>query len=59
MSPAKILITLWVKWKKPIEPVIELDPEDLEDALDKDGSAVDKGRSAPPVNPSPQKVDEL
>ena len=28
MESAKIIITLWVKWKKPIEPLIELDPED-------------------------------
>ena len=27
-------MTLWVTWKKPVEPLIELDPEDLEDAQD-------------------------
>ena len=32
MGPAKIIMTLWVIWKKPIKPLIELDPEDLEDA---------------------------
>ena len=28
MGSAKIIMTLWVRWKKPIEPLIELDPED-------------------------------
>ena len=27
MGSAKIIMTLWVRWKKLIEPVIELDPE--------------------------------
>ena len=26
MGPAKIIMTLWVRWKKPIMPLIELDP---------------------------------
>ena len=34
MGSAKIIMTLWVRWKKPIKPLIELDPEDLEDAQD-------------------------
>ena len=50
MGFAKIIMTLWVTWKKPIGPLVELDPEDLED--------VDKGRSASPVNPSHQEMDE-
>ena len=34
MESAKIVMTLWVIWKKPIKLLIELDPEDLEDAQD-------------------------
>ena len=34
MGSAKIIMTLWVRRKKPIKPLIELDPEDLEDAQD-------------------------
>ena len=52
MESANIIMTLWVIWKMPIKLLIELDPEDLEDAGD-------KGRPAPPVNPSPQKMDEF
>ena len=55
---AKIIMTLWVTWKKPIGPLVELDPEDLEDAQGTEGNAVDKGRSASPVNPNPQEMDE-
>ena len=44
MGSAKIITTLWVRWKKPIEPHIELDPEDLEDTQDIGGNADDKGR---------------
>ena len=58
MGSAKIVMTLWVTWKKPIGPLVELDPEDLEDAQGTEDSAVDKGRSASPVNPSPQEMDE-
>ena len=32
---------LWVKWKKPIMPLIELDPEDVESAQDLDGNTGD------------------
>ena len=28
----KIMITLWVGWKKPVKCIIKLDPEDLEGA---------------------------
>ena len=28
MRSAKIIMILWIIWKKPIEPLIELDPED-------------------------------
>ena len=32
MESAKIIITLWVRWKKRIMPLIELDPEDAKNA---------------------------
>ena len=58
MRSAKIIITLWVIWKKPIKPLIELDPEDLEDTKDIGGNADDKGRPGPSMNPSPKEMDE-
>ena len=36
MGYAKIIMTLWVRWKKNIMPLIELDPEDAENAQDLD-----------------------
>ena len=33
---AKIIMTLWVRWKKPIIPLIELDPEDAINTQDLD-----------------------
>ena len=30
MESAKVIMTLWVRWKKSIMPPIELDPEDAE-----------------------------
>ena len=48
MGSAKIIMTLWVRWKKSIEPLIELDPENLKDAQDTEGNAGDIS-----VNPSP------
>ena len=59
MGSAKIIMTLWVIWKKPIKPLIELDPEDLEDAQDIRGNASDKERPASPVRTSPQEIDEF
>ena len=38
MESAKIIMTLWVRWKKPIMSLIELDPEDAGKAQDVDGS---------------------
>ena len=38
MGSAKIIMTLWVIWKKPIKPLIELDPEDEKNAQDLDDS---------------------
>ena len=42
MGSAKIIMTLWVRWKKPIMPLIELDPEDAKNAQDVDGMTGDK-----------------
>ena len=36
MGSAKIIMTLWVRWKKPIMPLIELDPEDAKNAQELD-----------------------
>ena len=36
MESAKVIMTLWVRWKKSIMPLIELDPEDAENAQDID-----------------------
>ena len=36
MRPAKIIMTLWVVWKKPIKLLIKLDPEDAKNAQDLD-----------------------
>ena len=36
MGSAKIIMTLWVRWKKPIMPLFELDPEDAKNAPDLD-----------------------
>ena len=57
MGFAKIIMTLWVRWKKPIESLIELDPEDLKDAQDTEGDTDDKGRTASSVNPSTPEMD--
>ena len=40
MGSAKIIMTLWVRWK-PIESLIELGPEDAENAQDIDGNTGD------------------
>ena len=58
MSSTKTIMTIWVRWKKPIEPLIELNPEYLEDAKDTERNAVDKGRPRSLVNPSLQEMDE-
>ena len=36
-----MLMTLWVRWKKPIMPLIELGPEHAENAQDIDGNTGD------------------
>ena len=37
MGSKKIIMTLWVRWKKPVMPFIELDPEVAKNAQDLDG----------------------
>ena len=59
MGSVKTIITVWVRWKKPIETRIEFDLENLEDAQDTEDNAVDKRRPVPPMNPSPQEMDEF
>ena len=41
MESAKIIMTLWVRWKKPVKLAITLDPEDVEDAQDIRGNTSD------------------
>ena len=41
MGSAKIIMTLWVIWRKPITSLIELDPEDLEDTQELDDGIID------------------
>ena len=42
MGSAKIIMTLWVRWKKPMErSLIELDPEDAKNAQDLDDGTSD------------------
>ena len=36
MGSAKVIMTLWVRWKKRIMPLIKLDPEDAKNAQDLD-----------------------
>ena len=48
MGPAKVIMTLWVIWKKLIKLLI--DPEGLEDVLN-------KGKPSPLVRPSTQEMD--
>ena len=59
MGSAKIIMTLWVIWKKPIKLLIELDSEDLEGAQEIGGNVGDKRRPAPLVSTSPQEIDGL
>ena len=41
MGSAKVIMTLWVRWKKPVMPLIELDPDDGQDGLDIDDNTGD------------------
>ena len=41
MGSAKIIMILWVRWKKPMEPLIELDPEDAKNAQELDDGTGD------------------
>ena len=38
---ARIIMTLWVRWKKPVKLAITLDPEDVEGIQDVNGSTGD------------------
>ena len=58
MGSAKIILTLHVIWKKPIKLLVDLNPENLEDAQGMRVSFGDKGRHAPPMSTSPQEIDE-
>ena len=40
MGSAKIIMTLWVEWKKSIMPLIELDPEDAKDTQELDDDII-------------------
>ena len=41
MGSAKVIMTLWVRWKKPVMPLIELDPDNGQDGLDIDNNTGD------------------
>ena len=41
MGSAKIIMTLWVRWKKPIKQLIELDPEDAKNVQELDDDLTD------------------
>ena len=38
MRSAKIIMTLWLRWKKPVMSLIKLGPEDAKNVQDSDGS---------------------
>ena len=41
MRSAKIIMTLWLRWKKPVMSLIKLGPEDAKNVQDSDGSTGD------------------
>ena len=41
MQSTKVIMTLWVRWKKRVKLAITLDPEDVEGAQDKGGNTGD------------------
>ena len=41
MQSAKVIMTLWVRWKKPVKLAITLDPEDVEGVQDIGGNTSD------------------
>ena len=41
MEFAKIIMTLWIRWKKPVKLIITLDREDVEDDQDIGGNPDD------------------
>lgn len=42
MQPTKVIITVWVRWKRPIKSAIRLDPEDVDRTQDIGGNTGDK-----------------
>ena len=41
MQSAKVIMALWVRWKKPVKLTITLDPEDIEGVQDTGGNTGD------------------
>ena len=41
MRSAKIIMTLWLRWKKPVMSLIKVGPEDAKNVQDSDGSTGD------------------
>ena len=41
MQSAKVIKTLWVRWRKPVKSTITLDPEDLEGGQEIGGNTGD------------------
>ena len=41
VQSTKVIMTLWVRWKKPVKSTITLDPKDEEDAKDVEGKTDD------------------
>ena len=41
MQSTKVIVTLWVRWKKPVKSAITIDPEDVEDDRDVEGNTDD------------------
>ena len=41
MQSTKVIMTLWVRWKKPAKSAITIDTEDVEDDMDVEGNTDD------------------
>ena len=41
MQSTKVIMTLWVRWKKPAKSAITIDPEDVEDDMDVESNTDD------------------
>ena len=59
IGSAKIIMTLWVRWKKPIKLLVDLDPEDLEDAQGTGVNSGDKRGPDPHLSTNPQEKEEV